>query len=117
MFSSDQIRPILVEHSESIIMERDGYWYAFDVPANSPMPHRFPDMTGYFNTRSAGHCRKQYGGIIYIIRDEIVRLRKMLSHSPDDGGQCVLCSGAVRPFSVAVRLADGNGNHQYLSEQ
>ena len=96
-------------------MERDGYCRTFDIPANSPLPHGFPDMARYFHVRCAGYSRKQYEGIIYIIRDKIVRLRKMFVHSADDGGQCVLCSGAVRPFTVAVRLANSNGNHKHLT--
>ncbi|EEX1006375.1 hypothetical protein D3981_004356 [Escherichia coli] len=72
-------------------------------------------MAGYFHFRSAGYSSKQFGGIIYIIRDEIVRQRKMLVHRPDYGGQCVLCPGAVRPFTGAVRFGNSYGYHQYLN--
>lgn len=44
-----------------------------------------------------------------------MRLRKMLVHSPDDGGKCVLRSSVVRPFPESVRLANSYGNHQYLT--
>jgi len=44
----------------------------------------------------------------------MVRLRKMLVHRPDNGGLCVFSSGALRPFMVAVRLTNSNGNHKHL---
>lgn len=40
--------------------------------ANSLLPHRFPDMTCHCNIWCAGDSRKEYRGLIDIIRDEIV---------------------------------------------
>ena len=104
-----------VTASEWRIMERDGYSGTFEVPANSLLPHRFPDMTCHCNIWCAGDSRKEYRGLIDIIRDEIVWQRKMLVHRPDDGGHCVLCPGAVWPFTLSVRLTNRNGNHQYFT--
>lgn len=81
----------------------------------TPLCHIGPDMSCHYHVRCAGYSRKKYGGVIDIIRDEIVRQRKMLVHCPEDGGQCVLCPGAVRPFTVAVRFGNGNGNHLVLN--
>ncbi|WP_238708039.1 hypothetical protein, partial [Salmonella enterica] len=53
-------------------MERVGDCGTFDVPANSLLPHRFPDMTCHCHVRCAGDSRKEYRGVIDIIRDEIV---------------------------------------------
>ena len=45
----------------------------------------------------------------------MVRLRKMLVHRAGNGGLCVLSSGAVRPFTMVVRLTNSNGNHKHLT--
>ena len=96
-------------------MKRDGYSGTFDVPANSPLPHRFPYMACYFYVRSAGNSSKKYGRIIGIIGDEIMRLRKILVHRSDDSDLRILCPGAVRPFTDAVGFGNSYGYHQYLT--
>lgn len=44
-------------------MERDGYSGTFDVPANSLLPHRFPDMTCHCNIWCVGDSAKSIGAL------------------------------------------------------